>query len=363
MSRIESVPGTPPEHDISCQAHDLTRHPRTGTASTLSSWARAIARALDAAGIDSVPLLDRAGLDRKLLDDPTARYPQDRLTAFWRLAVEASGDETLGLKVSRYLTPTTFHALGFASASASTLREAFEQIERYFRVVSNTGGLGLDRVGEVYELRITLPGEGPAPADEAIDAFVSIFVRTCRSRVGRDYSPLRIRLRRPEPGDPQAFLDVFRCPVEFAADDNVLIFDRATLEKPLADANPELARHNEQVLVRLLAELERSDIRARVHAALIDLLSRGEPSAEKVAARLHMSLRSLQRKLAEIGVSYESLLTNTRHELALSYIHDARYSVAEITYLLGFSDSSSFSRAFRRWTGVSPSVYRQQSEQ
>ena len=76
-----------------------------------------------------------------------------------------------------------------------------------------------------------------------------------------------------------------------------------------------------------------------------------------------MSLRSLQRKLAEIGVNYETLLTNTRHELALSYIHDTRYSVAEITYLLGFSDSSSFSRAFRRWTGLSPSAYRQQTDQ
>ena len=101
----------------------------------------------------------------------------------------------------------------------------------------------------------------------------------------------------------------------------------------------------------------------RVEAALVDQLPHGEPSQKSVAEALHLSARSLQRRLAEAGSSYTEVRDNARRELALRYLRDGGHSVSEITYLLGFSDSSSFSRAFRRWTGVSPSAYRQQSEQ
>jgi AraC-like DNA-binding protein len=132
-----------------------------------------------------------------------------------------------------------------------------------------------------------------------------------------------------------------------------------SLELPAANA--ELARQNDAVVMALLARMDRDDIIARVRALFIELLPSGECSKEKVAARLNMSDRSLQSKLAIRNTSYRNLLNETRRELAQLYIRQGLHSVSEVTYLLGFADVSSFSRAFRSWEGLSPSEYKDQS--
>ena len=151
---------------------------------------------------------------------------------------------------------------------------------------------------------------------------------------------------------------MFRAPVHFGAAENRLDFARIDLERPLDDGNPELAEHNETVLKKTLEQLQAPTWTRQVRAALEARLPDGEPSAEAIAGSLHLSLRSLQRHLAEEGVGYEALLAETRHALALRYLDDPRNALGEIAYLLGFADTSSFSRAFKRWTGRTPSQYR-----
>ena len=327
------------------------------TATTLSSWARAIKRALESAGCDGGALLHEAGMDLSLLDDPTARYPLAQTTRLWQLAVKATGDPCLGLKVASAVTQTTFHALGYTLIASTTLREAFERVVRYFRIVTDAGALALTRAGDEYHLDVLLP-DGPQPADEAVDAFVSVFVRMCRALAGRDYAPLRIELHRPRPADTACFDRVLRAPLVFEAKVTRIVFDAATFERTLEGANPELALHNDAIVVKHLARLDKENISARVEAALIERLPHGEPSQDEIAQALHVSTRSLQRRLAEAGSSYKELLDETRRALATSYLRDRSYSVSEVTYLLGFSDTSSFSRAFRRWTGESPTDFR-----
>lgn len=136
------------------------------------------------------------------MDDPNARYPLSGTTRLWALAVQASGDPAIGLRVSRFVSPTTFHALGYALVASGSLREVFERIVRYHPVVSDALTLQLSRGEDRYRFCLDVPPQGPAPAFEAIDAFASIYVRTCRNRLGRDYAPLAVYLRRPEPADP-----------------------------------------------------------------------------------------------------------------------------------------------------------------
>jgi AraC-like DNA-binding protein len=107
-----------------------------------------------------------------------------------------------------------------------------------------------------------------------------------------------------------------------------------------------------------LAQIERDNIQWRVREVLTQRLSKGEPSQEDVAELLNMSARTLQRKLGDCGVTYREILDETRRVLALAYLSAPRHSVSEVTYLLGFSAGSSFTRAFRRWTGQSPSGWR-----
>lgn len=326
-------------------------------ATTLASWIIGIRKVLDAAGCNSAELFRQAGLD-PTVDDPEARYPAEKTRRLWQLATAASGDSSFGLKVASQATPTSFHALGYAITASATLKDAFERIIRYYRIVTDAGDIELQQRGDEYHLVLRLPDNGPQPADEAVDALISIFVRMCRSRAGRAFSPLRIDLRRPEPALPDAFQRILRAPLRFAAPDNRLVLARSDVERRLEGAHPELARHNDEIALRYLARLDRSNIVVRVHAALIDQLPQGEPSAERIAQTLHLSERSLQRKLAEAGTSYREVLDNTRRELALAYLDGKPHKLSEVTFLLGFADSRSFSRAFRRWTGQTPSEYR-----
>lgn len=331
----------------------------TAEPTTLASWTRALRKQLDALGLDSAALCRQAGLEPELLDAPNARCPLSATTRLWQLAVAASGDPALGLSTSQFVSATTFHALGYALNASSSLREVFERIVRYHRVVSDALELELREVGDTYEFRFHAPAGGPPPAAEALDAFAAIYVRSCRNRLGRDFAPLAVYLQRPQPAEPQPWHAVFRAPLHFAAAENLLCFSRAALDQHLDDGNPELAELNEAMLERNLAQLQAPTWAQKVRNCLQAQLPDGEPSAERVAQSLHLSLRSLQRHLADEGVRYDSLLADTRHSLALQHMRDPRCSISEIAYLLGFADTSSFSRAFKRWTGLAPSQYRE----
>jgi AraC-like DNA-binding protein len=136
-----------------------------------------------------------------------------------------------------------------------------------------------------------------------------------------------------------------------------LIFDSDSIERLLDTGNPELARQSDAISSRYLARIERFNIVARVREVLTQRLKDREPSQEEVAEILNVSARTLQRKLGDSGTTFKEILDETRHALALAYL-SAPHSVSEITYLLGFSCTSSFTRAFRRWTGLSPSDWR-----
>ena len=242
--------------------------------------------------------------------------------------------------------------------ASGSLREVFERIVRYHQVVSDALELELTRTEDRYRFRLKVPEGNPEPAFEAIDAFVAIYVRTCRNRLGRDYAPLAVYLRRPEPVDPKQWHTVFRAPVFFSADEDRLEFGLHDFDSHLDDANPELAEHNEAVLKRTLMQLQPLTWERKVRGVIESQLPEGEPSAERVAQALHLSLRSLQRHLADEGCRFDTLLNECRENLALLHLRDPQCSLSEISYLLGFADASSFSRAFKRWTGMTPGQFR-----
>ena len=137
-----------------------------------------------------------------------------------------------------------------------------------------------------------------------------------------------------------------------------MYFSKASLEAHLHTANPRLARVNDRVITQYLAQFDKGSTAMRVRAKLIDLLSAGNVTQQDVADSLHMSLRTLQRKLSVENTSYKVLLDETRRELANQYLRQACLSVSEVTYLLEFSEPSNFARAFKRWTGRTPSDFR-----
>jgi AraC-like DNA-binding protein len=324
------------------------------TTSTLSSWALMIHRTLSAHSIDGAALFRRAGLDPDRLRDPNARYPLVGMQRLWALATSASGDECFGLEVAQAWHPTTFHALGYSALASETLREALLRMVRYGRVVTTGATLELQESGDEVAVRLTgsLPDDRMVPA--SIDAGVASIVILCRQGRGGQIDPVRVRLTRARPSCSSRLEAFFGCPVDFGATENCLLFRVADLDAQLPTANPVLLRVNEQVLTDYLARMERSEVTVRVQAKLIQLLPSGEVDESSIARALNLSLRSMQRKLNARGVTFRKLLDDTRRQLAEQYLKDSTLSVSEIAYLLGFAEVSSFSRAFRRWTGHAP---------
>lgn len=330
-------------------------------ATSLTSWSAAIKACLDERGLDSLTLFEQAGLDPALLSDSSARYPLAATSRLWQLAIERSGDEALGLAVASHVRQTTFHALGYAVMASPSLLEAFTRMLRYFRIVTDAGELSFEETPQGYRYRMSpLPGS-QQPADAALDAFMAVVVRSCRALAGRDFAPLSVSFRRPEPVSSQPWQRCFRAPVQFAQPQTEMLLSRESLQAPLPWGNAELAQHNDEILTRLLAQQQRESLPARVQGLIAAALKDGEPAQDKIAQQLNLSLRQLQRKLKDEGSSFRQILDSTRQELACRYLREADYSISEITWLLGFSETSSFLRAFKRWQGSTPNQWREQA--
>jgi AraC-like DNA-binding protein len=326
-----------------------------GQNSILATWVKAFGRALDAAGCDGSALLAEAGFELKDFSGPDARCPLAKTEQLWRVALKATGDPAFGVKLAKHFPHTTFHALGYGLSASSTLKEAFERVQRYSHVVSDAMAYRFYPSGSEYHFLMEPLTEVRA---ESVDALVGMYLRMCRSLIGRDFSPLGIELRRPRPAVLDDFERLWRAPLRFNSEVNRLRFDRDSMERLLDSANPELARLSDAISARYLARIERHNIEARVRTVLTRRLQQSEPTQEEVAEILNVSARTLQRKLGDCGTSFKEILDETRHALALAYLSEPQHSLAEITHLLGFSCSSAFTRAFRRWTGRSPTDWR-----
>jgi AraC-like DNA-binding protein len=318
-------------------------------------------RAVESYGVDPAVLFERAGLDPQKLYDSNARYRDSHLYKLWQLAVEATGDPYIGLKVASFWHPSTAHALGYAWLASATLLDALERTVRYYRLMTDKEELVLEESDEEFRLIIKNPALDYPTAPEDLDASFAALIYLCRMCHGESFNPLRITLRRQELPDSTPFEDFFRAPIQYSGNEDSVCFDKVDARTPLPTANAEVARANEKIVQEYLARFDRSSAAMQVRARLTEQLSSGHATQNSIADALHMSLRTLQRRLSDEGTSYKGLLEETRRELASHYMAESHRSINEITYLLGFSEPSNFSRAFRRWTGKSPSEYRVQS--
>ena len=325
--------------------------------STITSWALLLAKAIDQSGHSRDDIFHKAGLDITRLRDPNERYSYRGMTRLWKLAAQVTGDPCIGIKAAGYWHPTTLHALGYSWMASSSLKEAIERTIRYLRIVSTATGIAMEQNQELVYLKFAESND-IEPAPEAFDAALAVLVNMCKTSYGEGFRVEHVFLRRQQPACSEEFKRFFNAPISFGAAQNAISFFSEDLEKTLPTANAELVRVNDQIIAEHLAQLDKTDIISQVKMEVIRLLPSGDFSEQLIAENLNTSLRSLQRKLTAEGISYKVLLDDIRNELAVQYMRDSRHPINEITYLLGFSEPSNFSRAFKRWTGQSPSAFR-----
>ena len=332
--------------------------------STFGPIAVAIYQTLQSYGVDADEITRDVGLDISLFSDPHARLDPVAHQSLVAKAVEVTGDIAFGLRFSDFVHPTTFHALGFALLSSSTLRSFARRWERYHSFITTTGDVSFQEKSEDPCLVFPSTGEVSDVSKVLVEGQISTVLKLIRFMYRPDYMPSRVELMGPTvPGTEATYRAYLGDNIANEAKRNALYFSSDDLNVPLPAANAELARQNDQVVLEFLARLEKADVVTQAHAKLIELLPSGECSKAQVAAALNMSVRTLHNRLADAGTTYQQLLDNTRQELAEQYMKQMNVSVSEVAYLLGFSDCSNFSRAFHRWTGQSPSDYRESVRQ
>jgi AraC-like DNA-binding protein len=342
-------------------AGQLNRLPKTSMAreaTTLNTWGIAIARTLDARGLDSAALFARAGLDPAILRDPNGRYPVSRMATLWRIAVEETGDPCLGLKAAAYVQPATFHSLGLAMMASQSLEDALQRTARFSRIVSNAVDVVIESSPRGVREVVRFLDDTPV-VDEGIDLFMASTFKLGRMLTGLNELPLEIQLcRRGSAAMHQEFEAYFGCPVRFEAQENSLLIPHDWMKQPLPMANPELARQNDRVVMEYLRRFDGARLTEKVRAEMISRLPAGEPARVDIASALNLSEKTLQRRLKDESSSYQEILEETRSHLAQQFLREKNVSICEVTFRLGFSDQSSFTRAFKRWTGVSPGEFR-----
>jgi AraC-like DNA-binding protein len=334
-------------------------------ATTLTTAARVIAETLEKNyATDPGPIFAASGLDTSQLGVAGARYPWQQMQSLWRLAVETTGDPSFGLHAGRNIRPTTFHALGYAWLASETLLDSLQRLCRYFRVVSTAPiALELSASGNTCVLTQAVTDPSHVPTDTAIDAFVVAVVQLCRTATNARFAPLSVAFERASHGGADGYAEVLGCPVTFGAPATRIVFDRETLEAQLPGENADVARANDKVAESYLQTLEPHKIASEVRELLVDLLPSGKSTQATIARRMNRSLSTLQRQLQNEGTSYQEIREETRSALAREYVRDEDLSLSQVAYMLGFSDQSNFSRAFKRWTGQSPREFRGGTEQ
>ena len=325
---------------------------------TLASGALAVWRAIETYGLNAEAMFKEVGLDPEKLYKPNARYKDTNLYQLWKLAVHRTGDPSFGLTVAQSWHPTNAHALGFSWLASTTLLDALQRLERYIRVLSDKNNVSVQIMGGEVKFVLVNPVTTCPSADEHNDANLALVVRLCRTSYGEEFNPIKITMKRPIPKELDRYEKCFRVPVEYASTENSIVFNKSELEKELPTANAQLAFENDKIVAEYLSRYQRSNLTLQVRHKIIEQLASGKVSQESVAEALVTSLRNLQRNLKKEGASYKELLEDVRRELAAHYMEQSDMSINEITFLLGFSEPANFSRAFKRWTGVSPSEFR-----
>ena len=309
-------------------------------------------------GVEASRLYEAVGFDADPLRDADSRIPFAQLVELYEQAALLTGDENFGLHVGEAIEPKVFDALGYIALNSPTLRDAFERVARYHSIWTDGAAFELKR-GEINSaIQYRYLDQSLMEHRQDSEMTLATVVAVCRSVVDPKWTPLAVEFQHEKPAGTSAHQRIFQCDIKFAERDNKLVFDSATLNQPIAKADPELSavlsRHAEQLLS---LHPNRESLVDQVKSLIISEFHGGDPSLEGSAAQLGLTARTLQRKLRDQGTSYHELLDQLRQETALRYMQNPKMSICEVAYLLGFSEPSSFHRAFRRWTGKTPKQF------
>ncbi|MEM9865854.1 MAG: AraC family transcriptional regulator ligand-binding domain-containing protein [Myxococcota bacterium] len=322
----------------------------------LSVASRAVVDACRELGLDVDGLLKGAGLTLEDVEDTDRRLPAARADALWAAACARADDPFLGLHAAEALPFGAYKVVDFLCAHSTTVGEAYHRVARYFQLVDVRAILEPSDEPHSVTMRTRDGIPVPPPAQEY--TFAALIGRMAQC-AGEGFRPESVELSYAAPDPTSEHARVLMCEPSFDADLPRICFSVETWSMPIRRADPLLARVLEDHAERLVAELPvGDDVVSRTRSAIVNALPDGAPNAARVAKALAMSERTLHRRLKEADRPFGNLLDEARFAAAKAHLADRALSLAEVAWLVGFSDQSAFTRAFRRWSGGPPGKWR-----
>jgi AraC-like DNA-binding protein len=300
----------------------------------------------------------------KLLKDLTTQIPVEHSVSIWDEIQRRSGDPHFGLHFGESIHRLSIgHPLNTVLMNCATVQCALERATCYQGFVTNLVRTSLHRKGE-YAHRVIEPTQAEVPIDRHhIEASMASLVVTLRLLTQNKVHFTRVCFTHPQPDDISEHERIFGCALCFQQPQNELVFPREILNWPVQLANPQFLKRLEPVAQAMLGELYEPNIwKTRVVEQIRKKLRQGEkPTLQGIARDFSLGPRQLQNKLQGEATTFQDLLDEQRKQAALQYLCDGAFSLNEIACLLGFSGQSAFNHAFKRWTGFSPTEYRQRN--
>ncbi len=314
---------------------------------------------LEELGVRASAILRRAGLPQGFIDQPSVLLKTEELFALWRAVGEVSTNPAIGLQLGTETKTERFHPIGLAALSSENFGAAIDQMARYKQLTCPEEILQ-EKDDEEWSIqfRWLLADEVEPPVlNECCFAWV---LSIARHGTGTRLSPLRVEFVQPR-AHVKTIERYFGCPVVCGALRNAIVFRASDAQRPFVTRNAELlGMLAPQFEEELKQENGDENFVERVRMAIEQKLTGRRPTIEDIAYALHISSRTLQRRLQDAGASFQRVLEEARHRLARRYLNNSVLELNEAAYLLGYEDSNSFVRAFRTWEGIPPARWREQ---
>jgi AraC-like DNA-binding protein len=316
-------------------------------------------RALDARGVAAGSVLSAAGITADHLSRADDRLPYERVLAFWEGAARAAGDPAFGLHVATTMPVGALDLLDYLFCTSPTLLAAHQRIAKYVRIFVDSTWHNVTISGALVKIARFRRIDAGVIGRQYREFITAATVRRGRDSTGVHWVPRRVVFGHPAHEAREELDRFFGVRVEYDRPADDVWIDRKTAALPLRSSDSRLSA----VLIRyadsLLAKIpDRTGFVALARRAIAGALAAGGVSVAKGAARLGMSARTFQRRLASHRTSHHRLLDETRYDLASAYLCDPTISITQLTFMLDFADVSAFTRAFKRWSGMTPSEFR-----
>jgi len=311
-------------------------------------------------GVSRSELLALAGIDAVILQNPNATIPMQKIHRLWQAAVEKTKDNALGLHVGEYIKPGFLNVVGYIIMTSQSMEDAFQSSSRYISLVCNVDRISLEVDKKEARVVYNIIDSTVSYSKYRVEASLTTIITFGNWITGQVIPVKKVYCMHREPEYSHEYQRIFKAPVEFESSSNTIVFYKQALDLPIIQADPTLcAQFNLQAKKMMEALSVNRHLTDQITGVLINKYHGNDPGVATVSRELAMSIRTLYRRLKLEKTTYKAISDKARKEVSIRLLSQPDMAIYEIAFLLGYAETSSFYRAFKRWTGKSPGFFRE----